>query len=72
MTILKSLDINTVILLLILMMMFGQYSQKYLKKANWGENWQMEKIAPFVYYASGGFAIVLCLVLLARFILCVL
>ncbi len=59
----KSLDINTIILLLILMMMFGEYSQRYYKKANWGNNWRMEAIAPIVYYLSGIAAIALCVLL---------
>lgn len=57
------MNIDTVILLLILMMMFGEYSQKYLKKADWGKKWKMERVAPFIYYASGIAAILLCLLL---------
>lgn len=71
MNILKTLDINTIILLLILMMMFGSYSQKYFKKSNWGIKWRMETISPLVYYASGSLAILLCVWLLIRIIMLV-
>jgi len=66
---LKGWDINTVILLLILMMMFGEYSQRYFHKANWGTQWRMEVIAPLVYYISGIVAIGLCLILAVRVIM---
>jgi len=67
-TILKKLNINTIILLLILMMMFGEYSQRYYSKASWGTQWNMEVIAPAIYYISAIVAIVLCLLLAARII----
>ena len=69
MDILNKLDINTVILLLILMMMFGEYSQRYYKKASWGSKWGMELIAPFIYYISGGFGILLSVLLAVVFVL---
>lgn len=69
MNILKTLDINTIILFLILMMMFGSYSQKYFNSSNWGTKWGMRLISPFVYYASGSLAILLCVWLLVRIII---
>lgn len=66
--ILKGWDINTILLLLILMMMFGEYSQRYYQKANWGTKWGMKIIAPMVYYLSGVLAIGLVLLLVLHII----
>lgn len=52
-----SVGINTWLLWLILMMMFGNYSQKYYV-GTWGISWHMEVIAPYVYYASNIMAMV--------------
>lgn len=53
----KSVGINTWLLLLILMMMFGEYSQGYYS-GEWGKNLGMEIIAPYIYYASNIMAII--------------
>lgn len=55
---------NTWLLLLILMMMFGEYSHRYYDRAMWGISWHIEKIAPIVYYASGILAIVIVVILI--------
>ena len=61
----RSVGINTWLLLLILMMMFGEYSQKYYV-GTWGKMWHMEVIAPYIYYASNIIAILfIVLVILA-------
>lgn len=49
-------NINTLLLLLILMMMFGEYSQKYYV-GDWGSSWGLDIIAPVIYYASGAVAL---------------
>lgn len=52
----RDVSINTWLLLLIVLMMFGEYSQKYYV-GNWGMAWHIEVIAPVVYYLSGAVAI---------------
>ena len=65
----SKVGINTWLLLLILMMMFGEYSQRYYHKASWGSNWSMETVAPFIYYASGTVAILLIIIIVVRIII---
>lgn len=50
------------------MMMFGEYSQRYYKKANWGKKWRIDILAPIIYYATGIFAILLVVILLIQLV----
>jgi len=58
-----SIGINTWLLWLILMMMFGNYSQKYYV-GTWGILWRMEIIAPYVYYVANIMAIILIILII--------